>query len=284
MRLYVLATQLEVRTVQLVISYVISVAIMVDETRSGLFLEGECANTRCNRAKAVIHMGHRNLSLLSDEFDCKCPVCHNDIEPIQFLFRNCMFKIEYRQHIKFGKPPQTQIAVDWKSVSRETFDLETCGLANLLALKIECIPEVSMFTLTLLKREDNDREEQRLSLSKRVCSKWRNFGRRFKRDEGELDAIEQRCLGIPEECWCRLMNEWLNEGGTNDYPITWKGVIDVLEDVHCYDVARQLEKVLGIKMTSSHSRSLQPSSRHNTAFNQTSCPCLLYVNVCCRIL
>lgn len=40
------------------------------------------------------------------------------------------------------------------------------------------------------------------------------------------------------------MSVWLTDGGTDQYPATWRGVIVVLEDVECYEVARKLEKVL----------------------------------------
>ena len=217
---------------------------MADETRSGLFLEGQCANTRC-KARAVVHMGYRNLSFLSDEFDCKCPLCDKGLKPTQFLFRKCMYKIEYRQHVKFGKPPQTRVAVDWKSVvTQETFNLETCGLRNLLDLKIECIPEVSIKNLTLLKWVDSNGREQKFYLHQKVSSKWRDFGHCFDLEENELDAIEEECFRRCDRCWYKVMDQWLNGGGTAEYPITWKGVIKVLEDVRCDTVAKQLKRVL----------------------------------------
>ena len=40
------------------------------------------------------------------------------------------------------------------------------------------------------------------------------------------------------------MGEWLEEGGTSEYPATWEGLVTALEDVEYETVARELERVL----------------------------------------
>ena len=47
-----------------------------------------------------------------------------------------------------------------------------------------------------------------------------------------------------KRCWCKVMEQWLGEGSTSEYPTTWKGLMVVLEDVEYTSVARELETVL----------------------------------------
>lgn len=40
------------------------------------------------------------------------------------------------------------------------------------------------------------------------------------------------------------MDEWLTEGGTPDYPATWRGLVTLLVDSDCYQVAEDLKHAL----------------------------------------
>lgn len=47
-------------------------------------------------------------------------------------------------------------------------------------------------------------------------------------------------------CWCKVMSKWLHNGGTSEYPATWRGVVlvNVIEDVESCEVPRVPERVL----------------------------------------
>ena len=100
-----------------------------------------------------------------------------------------------------------------------------------------------MSTLALLKWMDSKGCQFKFQLVRKVSSKWRNLGRRFGREENELDSIEHDCPKS-EHSWCKVMDDWLNACGTAEYPATWRGLLTALEDIECHSVARELERVL----------------------------------------
>ena len=79
---------------------------------------------------------------------------------------------------------------------------------------------------------------------KKASSRWSDFGLRFELEADLLEAFKFECVGDSQRCWCKVMGEWLEEGGTSEYPATWEGVLNVLEDVEYKRVARELERVL----------------------------------------
>ena len=79
---------------------------------------------------------------------------------------------------------------------------------------------------------------------KKVSSRWSDFGLRFELEADLLEAFKFECVGDSQRCWCKVMGEWLEEGGTSEYPATWEGLVTALEDVEYERVARELERVL----------------------------------------
>lgn len=72
---------------------------------------------------------------------------------------------------------------------------------------------------------------------------WRRIGIRLGKELNELDGLESQYRHIPTQ-WCRVMSDWLDNGGTDDYPATWKGLFALLRDVDKCEVARELEDAL----------------------------------------
>ena len=70
------------------------------------------------------------------------------------------------------------------------------------------------------------------------------FGYRFERDPDELEALEDEYSRNARRCWYKVMELWLGDGGTSEYPTTWEGLMVALEDVEFSNVARELEKAL----------------------------------------
>ena len=66
----------------------------------------------------------------------------------------------------------------------------------------------------------------------------------FELEVNLLEAFKFECLGDCQRCWCKVMGEWLKEGGSSEYPATWEGMLTVLEDLEHKRVARELERVL----------------------------------------
>ena len=108
---------------------------------------------------------------------------------------------------------------------------------------------ISLKLLDLIKWRDESGKEQKLRLISRVSSKWESFGYRLDLPQNMLDAWRDECLNNSARCWCKVMHHWLTGGDTPDYPATWDGLYEMLEDVEYSEEARQLrEAVLAAKV------------------------------------
>lgn len=103
---------------------------------------------------------------------------------------------------------------------------------------------LSLETLTLLKWRQEEGKVQKFELMKLVSARWKTFGMRVGQALNILDGWETQYLKDFRVCWCKVMQQWLDDDGTLEYPATWRGVIVVLEDVDFREVAQQLEIVL----------------------------------------
>ena len=101
-----------------------------------------------------------------------------------------------------------------------------------------------MRTLALIKWENKHGHKKKFRLTTKVSSKWRGFGRLFRQEEDELEGWGVQYRDNAQECWCKVVSQWLHDGGTVDYPATWRGFILALEDMELCEVARELETVL----------------------------------------
>ena len=103
---------------------------------------------------------------------------------------------------------------------------------------------LSLSTLTLLKWTNAKGHQLNFRLINVTSSKWREFGYLFGREENELENLREECFGKANRCWCKVMNQWLENDGTPEYPATWRGVLTVLVDLEYSEVARELQRVL----------------------------------------
>ena len=77
----------------------------------------------------------------------------------------------------------------------------------------------------------------------KVCSKWRCLGLRFI-EPAILDGWEKEHQRDASRCWGKVMGELIESGGTREYPSTWEGVYQLLEDIKCGGIARDLKKAV----------------------------------------
>lgn len=103
-----------------------------------------------------------------------------------------------------------------------------------------------MSTLTLLKWKDQNGETQKFELIKLVSARWKDFGIRLQQTINDLDGLEMQYMRDFKLCWCKVMQVWLDDLGTSNYPASWKGVMTLLEDVSYTQVARELENTLAM--------------------------------------
>lgn len=98
---------------------------------------------------------------------------------------------------------------------------------------------VSLRSLNLIKWK-----ETKFRLVNNVSSRWRSFGTRLDMPYNLLDAWWKECLGNSARCWNKVMGYWLDGGGTSDYPITWEGLYELLDDVEYSEITKDLKKIV----------------------------------------
>ena len=103
-------------------------------------------------------------------------------------------------------------------------------------------PILSMKTLTLIKWKNSEGTEQKLRIVRSISSKWRNIGNLLGVSHAVLETIYSRYQDLEEYCDAVLRN-WLDNGST-DYPSTWNGLIKLLDDADCAQVAETLRQFI----------------------------------------
>ena len=73
---------------------------------------------------------------------------------------------------------------------------------------------------------------------------WKLIGDLTGASTGRLDAIAAQRQGNVTECCRDVFLDWFQQGGKREYPVTWDGVIKLLDDIQHSALARRLEEIL----------------------------------------
>ena len=96
----------------------------------------------------------------------------------------------------------------------------------------------------MLKWKDEEGQEQRLCLVDQVSAQWYNFGMLLGFSLNQLDGWEAEYRGNASRCWNRVMDQWLTQGGSHDYPATWEGLCTLLTDTGFAKTSKMLKNAL----------------------------------------
>ena len=105
-----------------------------------------------------------------------------------------------------------------------------------------------MKTLTLIKWKDSQGKQHKLRIVQSVCPKWRYIGNLLEIHDSILESILSQYRGDLEECCYAVLRQWL-DNGSPDYPLTWEGLLELLDDADCAHVGKELRNVLGLSDT-----------------------------------
>ena len=98
--------------------------------------------------------------------------------------------------------------------------------------------------LRLIVWTDQKGKEHRFKLIDKVSSKWKDIGFQIDLTTNTLDGIGTQNAHDPTECWTVVMGKWLAGQGAEDYPVTWKGLCDLLKDIEASLYATELMKAI----------------------------------------
>ena len=104
---------------------------------------------------------------------------------------------------------------------------------------------VSMKNLTLMKWTDSQGKQHKLRIVQNICPRWRQIGNLLNISDSLLESILSQYRGDLEECCYAVLRQWL-DNGSPDYPLTWEGLLELLNDVDCSQVADQLKDAQGL--------------------------------------
>ena len=77
----------------------------------------------------------------------------------------------------------------------------------------------------------------------KISHKWQDIGELLDIPHSKLKSISMKDRGDPSECCRAVLREWM-DNPPPDYPTTWQGLIDLLEDSQLGQVVSELRNVL----------------------------------------
>ena len=103
-------------------------------------MSGICENSICksHNQEVFCKIGLKNIDLVRDCDEIKCPMCLKEMEPLKCKFYRCQYKITGKKKVN-GKT--TRVIIDWKKVDDiDSFDPSENEKVNWLMLEIETKP------------------------------------------------------------------------------------------------------------------------------------------------
>jgi hypothetical protein len=97
--------------------------------------------------------------------------------------------------------------------------------------------------LQLVKWKDGQGNTHRFYLMDVIGNKWRTVGHQLGLLPSQLDGTATQFGNNATECCRAVLGEWL-ENPPSDYPATWDGLVELLEDCKLAQVAIKLKAAL----------------------------------------
>ena len=97
--------------------------------------------------------------------------------------------------------------------------------------------------LKLIKWTEEGGKTKRFYLMEKIESKWRDIGQLVGLSLSQLESIAAEHRDKPTECCRAVLGRWL-ENPPEEYPNTWDGFLELLEDCQLTRVAEELKVIL----------------------------------------
>ena len=85
---------------------------------------------------------------------------------------------------------------------------------------------------------------ERFRLLENIQGHWKDIGTLMGIETSMLEKFEHKWRGDLKEQCREVLQAWL-EQGSEKYPVTWRGLLDVLEDVQLKTISLELQEKLG---------------------------------------
>ena len=107
---------------------------------------------------------------------------------------------------------------------------------------VSSTPSLSISNLTCLRWTDKG-QVQIIKIREKISPRWEEAGDLLGLTVERLKGIDMHRRGDVGMCCRDVLVDWLHEN-QGDYPATWEGVVQVLEDMDLSAAALQLKKAL----------------------------------------
>ena len=97
-----------------------------------------------------------------------------------------------------------------------------------------------MRNLTILKWKNESGEVKKFRLKSHIIHEWRKIGNFVGASYAQLEAWSKEFQKNAEECCDAVLNHWLTQPPP-EYPATWEGLYELLEDADLSCVAADLK-------------------------------------------
>lgn len=102
----------------------------------------------------------------------------------------------------------------------------------------------TMELMYLIKYTSSDGQVKDYRLIDKIQKHWRDLGILVGIEPSVLDDFESTYRGSLKEQCRKVLQTWL-EQGLEKYPVTWSGILELLEDVPLKEISRELQEALG---------------------------------------
>ena len=98
--------------------------------------------------------------------------------------------------------------------------------------------------IQLVKYTGNDGQVKDFRLLEKIQGHWKDIGTLMGIENATLESFEHKWRGNLKEQCREVLQTWLNQG-SEKYPVTWSGMLEVLKDVQLKMISLELQEVLG---------------------------------------
>lgn len=103
--------------------------------------------------------------------------------------------------------------------------------------------ELNLSNLRLLKMTDRGGRHHEVRILEGVMNQWLEIGDLLEINDPTLSSFGEKTLRNPMECCRNVFQEWIKKGGTEKYPCTWNGVVQLLQDIQCNSLAMDMKQI-----------------------------------------
>ena len=103
---------------------------------------------------------------------------------------------------------------------------------------------LSLRFLKLFKWKDESGVEQKLRIIETMSSQWQDLATLLGLSMSQMDGIKKESLMEDKQCCLRVFDRWIISNGTTDYPNTWRGLHELLEDIEHRALAEKVKTAL----------------------------------------